>query len=49
MKNHSIDGGVQKVQGRFNTFNWFKSSKNVQKFKKSSRVQRSSISVQFFK
>jgi hypothetical protein len=26
MKNHSIGGDVQKVQGKFNTFNWFKSS-----------------------
>jgi hypothetical protein len=25
-KNHSIGGDVQKVQGKFNTFNWFKSS-----------------------
>jgi len=26
MKNHSIGGMVQKVQGKFNTFNRFKSS-----------------------
>jgi hypothetical protein len=25
-KNHSIGGDVQKVQGKFNTFNWFESS-----------------------